>query len=329
MRKHTWTARSNGARSSLDNPFDAATLPVECTPVAPIAAAPPAGAPAAPIPPIILFTPTSIKDLAGGDRFQVAPETIDQREEDILRHFTDRVTDAHLRIEIVEEHGNKGTRFIRHMTVKMGRHDSTKMAAASTRAAQVRVHRAAGFADTSTKSLTNFLNKDKDLNDTLHGKPKHEDDDLRAVALDEVLQEHSSELYTLITVELNRIRTEGMLAVPPVRLSNLRALTTATQNEFSKVEIKVMRLAAEDGRVPNCAGNPINGGKQHLDAKCPNLIKGNDSTGGTAKLSCGTCDDDNPEDAMLKLFDGSQQRTMSLDDFSKTPAELLAALTDG
>ena len=79
----------------------------------------------------------------------------------------------------------------------------------------------------------------------------------------------------------------------------------------------------------NCAGNPINGGKQHLDAKCPNLIKGNDSTGGTAKLSCGTCDDDNPEDAMLKLFDGSQQRTMSLDDFSKTPAELLAALTDG
>jgi len=34
-----------------------------------------------------MFTPTS-KDLAGGDRFQVAPETIDQREEDILRHFT-------------------------------------------------------------------------------------------------------------------------------------------------------------------------------------------------------------------------------------------------
>ena len=42
-------------RGTLDNPFDAATIPVECTPVAPIAAAPPAGAPAAPIPPIILF----------------------------------------------------------------------------------------------------------------------------------------------------------------------------------------------------------------------------------------------------------------------------------
>ena len=146
--------------------------------MAPIVAAQPAGAPAAPIPPGIMYIPTSIKDLAGGDRFQVAPETIAQREEDILRHFTDRITDAHLRVEIVEEHNNQGTRFIRQMTAKMARHDSTKMAAASTRAAQLRVHRAAGFADTSTKSLTNFLNKDKDLNDTLSGTPKYEDDDL-------------------------------------------------------------------------------------------------------------------------------------------------------
>ena len=358
-------------QGTLNSPFDATTLPDQCTPVAPIVAAPPAGAPAAQAPAPII--PTSIKELAGGDRFQVAPETIAQREEDILRHFTDRITDAHLRVEIVEEHDNQGTRFIRNMTAKMARHDSTKMAAASTRAAQLRVHRAAGFADTSTKSLTNFLNKDKDLNDTLSGTPKYEDDDLRAVALDEVLQEHSSELYTLITVELNRLRTEAMIADPPVRLPKLRALTMATQNEFSKVEIKAMRLAAEDGRVLNvrkedpkrdtprsdrrrepgsakkktgtpyvkptvwvepmrlcsiCASNPINGGK-HLDAKCPSLLKGNDSTGGTAKLSCGTCDDDNPEDAMLKLFDGSQQRTMSLDDFSQSPAELLAALADG
>ena len=89
----------------------------------------------------------------GGDRFQVAPETIAQREEDILRHFTDRITDAHLRVEIVEEHDNQGTRFIRHMTAKMARHDSTKMAAASTRAAQLRAHRAAGFADRTTPPL--------------------------------------------------------------------------------------------------------------------------------------------------------------------------------
>ena len=55
--------------------------------------------------------------------------------------------------------------------------DISKNAAASARAGEMRNHRLAGISDTTTQSLNDFFNKDADLNDTLDGTPKHEDDD--------------------------------------------------------------------------------------------------------------------------------------------------------
>ena len=142
---------------------------------------------------------------------EVAPEQITNMQEQILRHFTDRIENQQLRITLVELHENDGTKFIRATEAKMNKPDSAKNAAANARYAEMRAHRAAGVAGTTTASWTAFLNKDKDFNDTLTGTPKYEDEDTRAQAYDEIIMEHSANLHMLITVEKNKMQTESML----------------------------------------------------------------------------------------------------------------------
>ena len=76
-------------RGTLDNPFNAATLPAETVHTGGPDRRRSTGRRSSSTGTTDNHVHTDIhKDLAGGDRFQVAPETIDQREEDILRHFT-------------------------------------------------------------------------------------------------------------------------------------------------------------------------------------------------------------------------------------------------
>ena len=201
----------------------------------------------------IMITPTNLADLGpDASRFQIAPEICEGMEQEILRHWTDQILDQSLRIETVELHNNKGTDFLRQTEAEMNRPDSSKNAAASARAAEMRNHRAAGIAASDTKSWTDFINADQDFNATLVGTPKFEDEEQRAVAYDEVLMEHSKEIHTLITVERNRLLTEGLLSVPPVRLSNYRVLVTATHNEFAKAETAELRRDGEAGGLICC-----------------------------------------------------------------------------
>ena len=100
-------------RGTLKSPFDFSTLPDECTPISkPVAAAEsPEGEESAQpsTPPSTEFIPTTLADL-GVDtkRFVVAPEVIIQFEDQILRHWTNKILDDYLQREILAEHNHRG-----------------------------------------------------------------------------------------------------------------------------------------------------------------------------------------------------------------------------
>ena len=96
-------------------------------------------------------------------------------------------------------------------------------------------------------AFNNFINRDADLNATLTGTARHEDDDMRALALREVLSAHSETVFTRIVVEENRIKTNGL--VTSTKISELRCLVTAARNVFSQEETKAMRLQMQEGNM--------------------------------------------------------------------------------
>ena len=154
--------------------------------------------------------PETLKDLGPGhERLQIAPELFDNMNEAVMRHFTDAIVDVRTRQTLVAQYNHSGLAFMVAMNKEITSTDISKNAAASARAGEMRNHRQAGISDTTTQSLNDFFNKDADLNDTLDGTPKHEDDDCLYVAYEDVLEEHSPDNHARITVEMNRIRTHG------------------------------------------------------------------------------------------------------------------------
>jgi hypothetical protein len=73
------------------------------------------------------------------------------------------------------------------------------------------LHREAGISSTTVLAFNNFINRDADSNATLTGTARHEDDDMRALALREVLSAHLEPIFTRIVVEENRIKTHGLV----------------------------------------------------------------------------------------------------------------------
>ena len=103
-------------RGTLKSPFDFSTLPDECTPISkPVAAAEsPEGEESAQpsTPPSTEFIPTTLADLdVDTKRFVVAPEVIIQFEDQILRHWTNKILDDYLQREILAEHNHRGTAY--------------------------------------------------------------------------------------------------------------------------------------------------------------------------------------------------------------------------
>jgi len=355
----------NYERGTLKSPFDFSTLPDECTPISkPVAAAESSedeesAQPSTP--PSIEFIPTTLADL-GVDtkRFVVAPEVIIQFEDQILRHWTNKILDDYLQREILAEHNHRGTALIRAMEKEMVSTDPDKNSASTIRQVEVRLHREAGISSTTVLAFNNFINRDADLNATLTGTARHEDDDMRALALREVLSAHSETVFTRIVVEENRIKTNGL--VTKSTISELKCLVTAARNVFSQEETKAMRLQMQEGNllkfretdptrdVPNPGGrngdknkNKKKGGKDTPYQKptrweegmraCRNC-KDNPVNGGKhldsdcptvkggAKLTQATDD----TEAALNLFTGDgSSLSVSLDSLS-TPADLLASI---
>ena len=222
------------------------------------------------------------------------------------------------------------------------------------------MHREAGISSTTVLAFNNFINRDADLNATLTGTARHEDDDMRALALREVLSAHSETVFTRIVVEENRIKTNGL--VTSTKISELKGLVTAARNVFSQEETKAMRLQMQEGNMlkfretdptrdaPNPGGrngdknkNKKKGGKDTPYQKptrweegmraCRNC-KDNPINGGKhldsdcpavkggVKLSQAADD----TEAALNLFTGDgNSLSVSLDSLS-TPADLLASI---
>ena len=354
-------------RGTLKSPFDFSTLPDECTPISkPVAAAEsPEGEEGAQpsTPPSTEFIPTTLADLdVDTKRFVVAPEVIIQFEDQILRHWTNKILDDYLQREILAEHNHRGTALIRAMEKEMVSTDPDKNSASTIRQVEVRLHREAGISSTTVLAFNNFINRDADLNATLTGTARHEDDDMRALALREVLSAHSETVFTRIVVEENRIKTNGL--VTSTKISELRCLVTAARNVFSQEETKAMRLQMQEGNLlkfretdptrdaPNPGGrngdknknkNKKKGGKDTPYQKptrweegmraCRNC-KDNPINGGKhldsdcptikggVKLSQAADD----TEAALNLFTGDgNSLSVSLDSLS-TPADLLASI---
>jgi len=211
----------------------------------------PTAAPAAAVAPVapvaqVMVMPETLKDLGPGyERLQIAPELFDNMNEAVIRHFTDAIVDVRTRQTLVAQYNHSGLAFMVAMNKEITSTDISKNAAASARAGEMRNHRQAGISDTTTQSLNDFFNKDADLNDTLDGTPKHEDDDSLYVAYEDVLEEHSPDNHARITVEMNRIRTQAML--DKTTITNLEALKQAAHIVFAKVETTALRRAIEGG----------------------------------------------------------------------------------
>ena len=354
-------------RGTLKSPFDFSTLPDKCTPISkPVAAAEsPEGEESAQpsTPPSTEFIPTTLADL-GVDtkRFVVAPEVIIQFEDQILRHWTNKILDDYLQREILAEHNHRGTALIRAMEKEMVSTDPDKNSASTIRQVEVRLHREAGISSTTVLAFNNFINRDADLNATLTGTARHEDDDMRALALREVLSAHSETVFTRIVVEENRIKTNGL--VTSTKISELRCLVTAARNVFSQEETKAMRLQMQEGNMlkfretdpTRDAPNP--GGRNGDKNKNKNKKKGGKDTPyqkptrwEEGMRACRNCKD-NPinggkhldsdcptvkggvklnqaaddTEAALNLFTGDgNSLSVSLDSLS-TPADLLASI---
>jgi hypothetical protein len=194
----------------------------------------PTAAPAAAVAPVapVTIMPETLKDLGPGhERLQIAPELFDNMNEAVIRHFTDAIVDVRTRQTIVAQYNHSGLAFMVAMNKEITSTDISKNAAASARAGEMRNHRQAGISDTTTQSLNDFFNKDADLNDTLDGTPKHEDDDSLYVAYEDVLEEHSPDNHARITVEMNRIRTTAML--DKTTITNLEALKHRQLTSYS------------------------------------------------------------------------------------------------
>jgi len=204
------------ARGTLKAPFDFSTLPVQCTPISkPVAAAASSddeeSAPPS-TPPSTEHIPTTLADLgADTKRFVIAPEVILQFEDQTLRHWTNRVTDDYLQRELLADYNHRGTTLIRAMEKEMISTDADTNSASTIRQVEVRLHREAGISSTTVLAFNNFINRDADSNATLTGTARHEDDDMRALALREVLSAHLEPIFTRIVVEENRIKTHGLV----------------------------------------------------------------------------------------------------------------------
>jgi hypothetical protein len=134
-----------------------------------------------------------------------------QFEDQTLRHWTNRVTDDYLQRELLADYNHRGTTLIRAMEKEMISTDADKNSASTIRQVEVRLHREAGISSTTVLAFNNFINRDADLNATLTGTARHEDDDMRALALREVLSAHLEPIFTRIVVEENRIKTHGLV----------------------------------------------------------------------------------------------------------------------
>ena len=361
-------------KGTLEAPFDFSTLPDKCTPIlVPDKAATPAegteGAPSTP--PLKEVIPTTIAELAelldfDVKRFTVAPEMIAQFDERIVRHWTTQITCDHLQRETLDDCNNRGTTFIILMEKEMSSRDQDKNSASTLRLMELRAHRAAGINNTTVLALNQFVNLDADLNAALSGTPRFEDDDMRALALRETLNDHSEQIFSRIEAEEVRIKTNCLLT--KTTISDYKALLTAARNVFTKEENKEMRQRLEGGNVlkfrdtdptrdlPTTKTNGKNGGKNKKTKKggkdtpykkptrweedmrlCKNC-KDNPINGGKhldgdcptlkggAKINQATDDDTT---AAMNLFTGDGTTlSVSLDSLD-TPADLLASIAQG
>ena len=87
---------------------------------------PPSGGSTAPAPAPVI--PTSVSELgAAAERFVVAPELLDARDDDILRHWTDAIKNTVIKSSVTESAHNSGVAFIYAMEA-----EATGSSAAST-----------------------------------------------------------------------------------------------------------------------------------------------------------------------------------------------------
>ena len=102
---------------TLEAPFELTSLPAlvavpsVTAPTAPGVPAPP------PLPPVL---PVSLDDLGpASKRLAINPEMLKRKAEATLRHFTDRITNTELRLQINNTHGHDGVAFLRATEQKM------------------------------------------------------------------------------------------------------------------------------------------------------------------------------------------------------------------
>ena len=349
------------AAGTLDAPFNHTTIPA--APVEqdkPLTAAPIVGAAVVAAERIV---PLFISDLGPlGERYQVRPDLCEAYDEQLLQHWSGYVTTTMVRNSMAAQFHNSGVEYIIAMEAKMAAPDSAKHAAASARATQIKAHRAAGLAGTTTEAWTFFLNKDRILNTALTGTPKFENESQRAYAYSEVLRSHSQDIFGRIESLKHRLETEKRLAgVGAAAIDHYVLLNQAVTQVFGDIESDQMRLAIEEGHA--YLGRPDPKRNQPRDDKNKNKDKkkGNTPFKKPTKWSdgmrpCLNCkdapvqggkhlDSDCPslksdgaigqgnlgrgDNASELLFDGATESTLPLNVLEGSADEIISALSAG
>ena len=131
-----------------------------------------------------------------------------QKAEAILRHFTVRITNTELRLQINNTYGHDGVAFIIATEQRLNMTNSVRNSSATARYAMLLDHRKTGLTRVSTETWTMFLNLDHAHNDALTGTTKFSDNNALSHAYHQVLRACSVDVHTRVVAEMDRLQTE-------------------------------------------------------------------------------------------------------------------------
>jgi len=179
------------------------------------------------------------------DRYQIGPETCDEKDEYILRHWIDVISSNIIKERYRKKANFSGVRFIALMQTALNATDASKAILSSARSKQMARLMRTGLTSSTTLAFTSLLDEYKEINDTIRGTALFQNDDPIASTLDEMLRNYSKEIWSDFQIQRSEIRAEMRMA--GTAITPLELLTDAAVQVFSTLEFDEIGKDALDG----------------------------------------------------------------------------------
>ncbi|MGZ0213958.1 MAG: hypothetical protein ACKVI4_15900, partial [Actinomycetales bacterium] len=157
--------------------------------------------------------PTTIAELGPlFDRFIVAPEALDTKDDAILRHWTDSILNNVTKNNVIATANNSGIEFMLQQELSAITPSTAKATIGGARELQLQDLLKTGLTSASVSAFTALLESFDMYNDSLLGTSKHHSNDAKAHAIEAVLESFSSTIFNSYRIYKNEAVMADMLA---------------------------------------------------------------------------------------------------------------------